>query len=168
MNNSDFQLSDLTFRFQINRADRDSIKDILDSTGFFYDYEIEVAVEIADEHLEKEAGGGYYFIAAIYQDKMIGFSCYGEIPCTKASYDLYWIGVHNDFRGKGIGIKILQETEKHIVLLSGKRVYIETSSTEKYAPTQNFYIKSGYILEARLKDYYNDGDDKLMYSKVIG
>ena len=140
----------------------------MDSTGFFYDYEIDVAVEIADEHLEKEGNSGYYFIAAIYQDKMIGFSCYGEIPCTKASYDLYWIGVHNDFRGKGIGIKILQETEKHIISLSGQRVYIETSSTEKYAPTQNFYIRSGYILEARLKDYYKDGDDKLMYSKVIG
>jgi len=168
MNNSDFQFSDLTFKFQINRTDRDNIKNILDSTGFFYDYEIDVAVEIADEHLEKEGNSGYYFIAAIYQDKMIGFSCYGEIPCTKASYDLYWIGVHNDFRGKGIGIKILQETEKHIISLSGQRVYIETSSTEKYAPTQNFYIRSGYILEARLKDYYKDGDDKLMYSKVIG
>ena len=168
MNSSGFQISAVSYKFSINKSDRDSIKDILGSTGFFYDYEIEVAVEIADEYLEKENGNGYYFMAAIYEGRMIGFTCYGEIPCTKASYDLYWIGVHNDFRGKGIGIGLLQETEKHIVALSGERVYIETSSTEKYAPTQGFYLRAGYTLEARLKDYYRDGDDKLMYAKVVG
>jgi len=167
INISDFQKSEVTYKFSINKSDRDCIKDILGSTGFFYDYEIEVAVEIADEYLEKEDHNGYYFIAAMYKGKMIGFSIYGLIPCTKDSYDLYWIGVHNDFRGRGIGIKILEETEKHITNLQGKRVYIETSSTEKYAPTQGFYFRAGYILEARLKDYYREGDDKLMYSKVL-
>ncbi|MDD3874990.1 MAG: GNAT family N-acetyltransferase [Bacteroidales bacterium] len=160
-------LTDVTLKFEINSDDRDCIFDILNSSGFFYSYEIDVAVEIADEYLNREDHNGYFFIAALQNGKMIGFTCYGEIPCTKGSYDLYWIAVHNDFRGKGIGFKLIEETEKHILSLSGKRIYIETSSTEKYAPTQGFYLRTGYFLEARLKDYYKDGDDKLMYSKVL-
>jgi len=160
-------IPEIKLKFFITQKDRDEIRNILDSTGFFYSYEVDVAVEIADEYLSREDHNDYCFIAATINDKLIGFTAYGEIPCTKASYDLYWIAVHNDYRGKGIGIKLLQETEKHIQSMQGKRVYIETSSTEKYAPTQGFYLRAGYILEARLKDYYKDGDDKLMYSKVL-
>ena len=164
---NDKRHSDITLKYFITDKERDEIRQILDSTGFFYDYEIDVAVEIADEYLSREDHNGYYFIGAYLNNKLIGFTTYGEIPCTKASYDLYWIAVHNDYRGKGLGLKLLQETEKHILGMQGKRVYIETSSTEKYAPTQGFYFRAGYILEARLRDYYKDGDDKLMYSKVL-
>lgn len=151
----------------INLHDVKQIRSILESSGFFYDYEIDVAVEIAEEYLNTPDHNGYHFIGLYDGDILSGFTTYGLIPCTKDSYDLYWIAVHEDYRSKGYGLKLLEATENHIHALGGKRVYIETSSTEKYAPTQGFYLKAGYILEARLKDYYRENDDKLMYSKVI-
>jgi hypothetical protein len=50
----------------------------------------------------------------------------------------------------------------------GRRIYIETSSQAKYAPTREFYRRCGYEPEAVLKDFYADGDDKLIYVKALG
>jgi len=158
----DYQLFNI-----IQNQDVKIIKEILMSTSYFYDYEIDVATDIATEYLEKDDHNGYYFQKLTHNGKMIAFTTYGEIPCTKGSFDLYWIAVHSDFRGKGLGLALLYETEKHIKTLSGRKIYIETSSTEKYMPTQKFYFKAGYILEAVLKDYYHINDNKLMYSKDI-
>jgi hypothetical protein len=49
-----------------------------------------------------------------------------------------------------------------------KILIAETSGLEHYAPTRAFYIKNNFILEASLKDFYTEGDDKLFYTKRIG
>jgi len=165
--NNSLNLSKISFKYELNESDIHTIKSILETTDFFYDYEINVAVEIAKEYIEKSISSGYNFVLVNYDNRIIGFSCYGEIPCTKNSYDLYWIALHNDMRSNGIGLLLLNETELQILKLSGRRVYIETSSKKKYISTQKFYLKAGYTLEARLKDFYNDNDDKLIYSKTL-
>ena len=98
---------------------------------------------------------------------MIGYACFGPIPGTKESYDLYWIAVENEVRGSGLGKEILGKAEQGISELGGKRIYVETSSREQYEPTQAFYSKCGYEMEAVLKDFYSPGDDKIIYVKVI-
>ena len=51
--------------------------------------------------------------------------------------------------------------------MGGQGVYIETSSQDKYLPTQNFYMKCNYELTARFKDFYAEGDDKLVFKKTL-
>ena len=46
-----------------------------------------------DERLEKGAASGYEFVIAEDDSSMVGYACFGEIPCTVGSYDLYWIVV---------------------------------------------------------------------------
>ena len=98
---------------------------------------------------------------------MIGYACFGPIPGTKQSYDLYWIAVENDVRGSGLGKEILGKAEQRISELGGKRIYVETSSREQYKPTQAFYSKCGYAKEAVLNDFYSPGDDKSIYVKAM-
>ncbi|MBE0655663.1 MAG: GNAT family N-acetyltransferase, partial [Bacteroidales bacterium] len=111
---------------------------------------------------------GYEFIFAEMDGKTVAYSCYGLIPCTLKSYDLYWIATHNDFQGMGIGRKVLEETEKAVKDLGGKTIYVETSSKEQYISTRTFYEKNDYILKARFEDFYDIGDDKCVYWKVVG
>jgi GNAT superfamily N-acetyltransferase len=87
---------------------------------------------------------------------------------SKTSFDLYWIATHNDFRGKGIGRKLLEETCRQARSLGCSIIIAETSGLEHYAPTRAFYDSNNFILEARLKDFYTFGDDKLFYTKRIG
>jgi len=86
---------------------------------------------------------------------------------TKASYDVYWIVVHPDFQGKGIGYALLSKAEEKIKTLDGKHFYIETSGRKLYEPTHAFYLKAGYSIAAVFKDFYADGDDKLVFYKKL-
>ena len=137
------------------------------STGFFYDHEVDVAVELIEERLHKGEKSGYFFVFAEVDGITAAYSCYGPISTTKSSHDLYWIVTHNDFRGKGIGKKLLDETYRHVRAMGGTQIYAETSGREHYAPTRQFYDSAGYTLESTLKDFYDKGDDKLTYVKRL-
>lgn len=158
----------LTFRTDVRNEDLENVKEILTSTGFFYDFEIDVALELVQEYLDKGKESGYYFLFAENNNrKTIGYACFGPIPCTKHSFDLYWIGVHQDSRGGGIGKKILSESENIIRELGGKKIFIETSSTQKYHPTRKFYLDTNYNEAALLTDFYAPGDSKHIYEKSL-
>jgi ribosomal protein S18 acetylase RimI-like enzyme len=143
------------------------IKEIVSSTGYFRDDEILIAVELVEEWLLKGKASGYEFLFAEVGGETIAYSCWGLIPCTLHSYDLYWIAAHKDFMNKGIGRALLRETENAIWKAGGTGIYVETSSKPQYIPTRAFYEKNGYILKARFEDYYDRGDDKIVYKKKV-
>jgi len=160
-------INKITFRTKVFEDDKENIREILHSSGFFYDFEIDVAIELAQEYLEYGPESDYYFLFADIDGRTVGYTCFGPIACTKHSFDLYWIGVHEDTRGSGLGKILMKESEKIIKDLGGKGVYIETSSREKYIPTQRFYDSCGCDLIAQIKDFYDEGDDKLIYKRSL-
>lgn len=157
----------LTFRTTPVTEDIQRIMDMVVSTNFFYDHEVEVAVELIAERLAKGESTGYHFVFAEVDGVTAAYSCYGHIEMTKSCFDLYWLVTHNDFRGKGIGKKLLTETYKEAKKMGCTIIIAETSGREHYAPTQAFYISAGYTLEATIHDYYDIGDDKLIYTKRL-
>jgi ribosomal protein S18 acetylase RimI-like enzyme len=159
---------ELTFRTNIQKDDIERVRRICESTRFFRDDETDVAVELVEEAFKDgQEKSGYYFVFAMKGEDTCGFVCFGPTPCTVGTFDLYWIVVDNEFRGNGIGLHLLEQTEKALHDMKGRKLYIETSSTEKYLPTRNFYLKAGYKEEARLKDFYLPGDDKVIYTRYL-
>lgn len=157
----------IKYRDTVTKKDIDNVKEIVSSTNFFHDYEIKVAVELVEETILKGSEEGYRFIFADYNNKPIGYCSYGLIPCTKSSYDLYWIAVHNDFRGKGIGKLLINKLEEEVKKLRGSAIFIETSSKEIYTPTRAFYLTTGYKTEVIIKDFYDLNDNKYIFSKRL-
>jgi ribosomal protein S18 acetylase RimI-like enzyme len=148
-------------------TDIESIVEIVRSTGFFTHDEIDIAAELVEERLNKGIESGYYFLFLEMDKKLTGYSCYGPVPGTLSSFDLYWIVVNNDSRGVGFGRLILEMSEKKIASMNGTKIYIETSSKEQYLPTRKFYEACGYKAEAQLRDFYAPGDDKMIYVKSV-
>ncbi len=161
--------ADVSFRDQARPADGAAVRRILESTGFFYEHETAVAVELVDERLAKGEASGYHFLFA--EDaggNVLGYTCFGPIACTVGSFDLFWIAVHNDCRGQGLGQRLLRETERRTAGMGGRRIYIETSGRDQYEPTRAFYRRCGYVQEAVLAEFYGPGDDKTIYVKALG
>lgn len=156
----------ITFR-DLNENDLKHIKDILTSTSFFTQDEIEIAEDVAKEALTDGKDSGYNFVLAEHENKPVGFACFGLIPGTKESFDFYWVAVHNDSRSKGIGKRLLAECENVIKAQGGKRIYIDTAGKPQYESTRLFYKKCGYIEQAILKDFFEKGDDKVIFMKVL-
>jgi GNAT superfamily N-acetyltransferase len=152
----------------IKSEDRKNIEEILRSSGFFYEFEIETALEIADETLEKgNERSGYYWLRATDEDGVIAFANYGKNAFSTHSWDLYWIAVHQNSRNKKLGTVMLKAIEDDVREQGGKILWIETSGRPLYASTEGFYRKNGYQLAASLKDFYGPGDPKQIYSKVL-
>jgi GNAT superfamily N-acetyltransferase len=158
----------LTFRTTPEKRDIQRVMEIVDSTKFFYDHEVEIAVELVTERLSHGESTGYYFVFAEVDGVTAAYSCFGPITMSRTSFDLYWIAAHNDFRGKGIGRKLLEETCNQARSMGCTIIIAETSGLERYSPTRAFYDNNNFVLEARLKDFYDEGDDKLFYTKRIG
>lgn len=154
---------ELEFRTQPKKEDIQNVKTIVESTGFFHDHEVDVAVELIEEKLRDGEKSHYQFLFAEIDGETVGYACYGLIACTKSSFDLYWLATNNHHRGKGIGKKILAEMYKLIKVQGGTAVYAETSEKEQYAPTRHFYENNSFIKEAVLKDFYDIGDSKAVY-----
>ena len=150
----------------INRDERKKIEEILRSTDFFYEYEIQCALEIADETLVKGMdSSGYYWLKVEDEDGLVAFANYGKNTFSTHSWDLYWIAVHKDSRHKKLGSALLREIEKDVVKRGCKILWIETSGRPLYEATEWFYKKNGYDLQASLKDFYGPGDPKQIYAK---
>ncbi len=159
--------SEISLRTTVRREDCEVVRDIVSSTGLFRADEIGIAVELVEERLRTGLASGYHFIFAEKGGATLGYSCYGPVPLTLASYDLYWIAVRKESQGSGIGKILLARSEAAIGELGGRRIYIETSSRAVYKGTRRFYDHCGYRAEAALKEFYSPGDDKLIYVKPL-
>lgn len=152
----------------IHQKDRAGIKALLQSTRFFNDEEVNVALELVDEKIKLGDKSSYQFLVALNDEEVpVGYSCYGKIPGTKSSFDLYWIAVNDAVRHQGIGHLLLEETGHQVKSQGGINLYAETSGRAQYKPTHQFYENENFILEAKLKDYFDSGDDKLLFTKFL-
>jgi ribosomal protein S18 acetylase RimI-like enzyme len=161
------EASQVTFRTNVNPEDIERIREIIVSSGFFYDFEVPVAVELVEEGAFEGDESGYFFILAEMAGKIVAYSCYGHIAGTDAGFDLYWIATHNDLRGTGVGKLLLEETHRKAKEMGARYIIAETSSLEKYLPTRLFYEKNGYSKDAFIADYYKPGDGKVIYVKRL-
>lgn len=157
----------VTWRYEVTPADIESVRDVTASTGYFHDYEIPVAVELVEERLAKGAASGYEFVLAEVEGRVIGYTSFGPIPCTKSSFDWYWLAVRPEFQGFGFGRELLRQVESRAKAMGGTRLYCETSGRPQYATTRAFYERMGFTLCELLDDYYDAGDGRATYVKPL-
>lgn len=154
---------------RIERRDREAIRALVAGTGAFKDFEVGVAMELVDAALSRPEQDDYHPYVLEEEDGTVAaYACFGKNAMTKATFDLYWIATRADRMGKGYGKAMIAFVEEEVRRRGGKLLVIETSSKESYGSTREFYLKVGCTLAARLPDYYDDGDDKLIYLKRVG
>jgi GNAT superfamily N-acetyltransferase len=152
----------------ISIHDRKGIEDILVSTGFFYDFEIEIALSLVDDTLSYGADECcYHWMKLVEDDHIVAFANYVKNSFSVHSWDLYWIAVHQDARNRKLGSVLLKAVEDDIRKLKGKILWLDTSGRSLYKPTEHFYKVNGYTLHASLPDFYAPGDPKQIYSKIL-
>lgn len=160
----------MRWRTSLSPRDAAAVGRLVADTGFFSDQERDVAIELVDEALARGKASGYRFIFAETADEprqLAGYVCFGPIPATASSYDLYWIVVAPGMQNRGIGARLMQRAEAAAAGQGATRMFVDTSGRAQYAPTRAFYESRGYTVEATLRDFYASGDDKVIYAKSI-
>src|SRR5512134_33626 len=150
-----------------NPGDPVAVEALVRATGVFSPAEVAVARELVEERVTRGPASGYEFLFVEDEQGLLGYACWGPIPCTEKSFDLYWIAVRPERQGGGVGKRILAAAEEEIARAGGARIYVETSTRAAYDPTRAFYERCGYARAATFDDFYALGDGKAVYLKVV-
>ncbi len=148
-------------------ADRPVITSFLKRISEFAPDELPVAEEVLDDSLDESHESGYFTIVALKNGRPVGYVTYGNTPLSKGNWEIYWVAVDPSEQGQGIGQELLLRTEKAIKERAGWQITLETSSTPLYEKTRRFYKKCGYTEIARIPDFYDRGDDLVIFYKKL-
>jgi ribosomal protein S18 acetylase RimI-like enzyme len=156
-------MAPLTVR-PVQQSDIARLKDIIDSNelfpsemldgmvaGYFHDQDscLWMTVDVSDE--QPVAAVAYCAPEPLTDDKV---------------WNLYLLAVAKNLQGQGIGTRLVQAVEE-AVNNKARILLVETSGTDAFARTREFYTKLGFVHEGTIRDYYDEGDDKIIFWKKM-
>jgi GNAT superfamily N-acetyltransferase len=147
--------------------DKAALMRILRATSEFLPAEVVVAEEVLDAYLADGHASGYHVMVAEAGSSVAGYVCYGPVPLTEGTWDIYWLAVAPKRQGQGIGSALLACAEEGALAANGRLALIETSSKREYEKTRQFHRSRGYDVVCRIADFYAPNDDKLVFQKRL-
>ncbi len=86
---------------------------------------------------------------------------------TSGTWNLYLIAVHPDRQGSGVGADLMAHIERLLAERGERVLLVETSGLPEFERTRQFYRKNRFTEEARIRDFYNAGEDKIIFRKSL-
>lgn len=150
----------------INLDDMQQIRESVTGSAVFTESEVHDVLNMVEHYVRFPEKDELETYAYTIGEKIAGFVSFG-LGLGNRTYELYWICVSPEYQGHGIGAKLLKFAENHIIGCGGRILFIETSTSDKYEKARAFYGRRGYEVSAIVRDYFDEGDDKLIYSKKL-
>lgn len=142
--------------------DQADIKLVVEDAGLF---PAEMLDEMIEPFFNDDKSLGHWLICEIDRVGVIGFSYTRPEELTEGTWNLLAIGFRTEYRGRGYGAQLIARVEQSLI---GARILIvETSGLDDFEVTRSFYETCGYTKEAVIRDYWADGDDKVIYRKSL-
>ncbi len=145
-------------------ADIPALKTVLDGTGLFPS---EMLPEMVAGFFSSDESRDVW-LTCFVQGEAIGFCYAAPEKLTDGAWNMLAIAVHPLSQGKGAGIAIVKHLEATL-RAHGQRILIaDTSGLAEFEKTRKFYRKNGYFEEARIRDFWAAGNDKVVFWKSLG
>lgn len=110
---------------------------------------------------------GHTCLVDEHDEQLVGVAYYQPKGPADRVWDLTMIAVAPELQGGGRGSALLDEVEDDLRNRGQRLLLVDTSGTGQYERTRDFYVKCGYTAEARVQDYWSDGDDLVVFVKRL-
>lgn len=147
----------------MHAGDLPAMRGLIDATGLFPG---EMLDGMAGPFLDGSAPGERWLVAED-RDGIIGIAYAAPERMTSGTWNLYLIAVHPDRQGQGHGAAILAHVERLLATAGERLLLVETSGLPGFEGTRVFYRQCGYGEEARIRDFYQAGEDKVVFRKPL-
>ncbi|MEO0758644.1 MAG: N-acetyltransferase [Cyanobacteria bacterium J06648_16] len=98
----------------------------------------------------------------------VGIAYVAPERMTDGTWNLYLIAVHPDHQKQGRGAALLHHVEDKLKAQGERVLLVETAGDKSFEYVWAFYEKSGFTQEARIREFYAAGVDKIIYRKTLG
>jgi ribosomal protein S18 acetylase RimI-like enzyme len=144
-------------------GDLADLQQVLDSTELFPS---EMLPQMVGNFLSGDDGSNLWLTCEI-DGKAVGF-CYA-VPekLTDRAWNMLALAVLPLLQGKGHGGALVAQLETTLRGRGQRIVIADTSGVDAFAQTREFYRKNGYAEEARIRDFWAEGDDKIVFWKSL-
>ena len=139
-----------------------ALQTVVDETGLFPS---EMLPEMLAPSLAGETEA--FWLTCHLEGEAVGL-CY-TVPeeLADGTWNMLALAVRPDLQGKRLGQALVQAAEVHLKEKGQRILIVDTSGTDDFALTRTFYAQNGYDEEARVRDFWADGDDKVVFRKAL-
>jgi len=147
-------------------ADQPALERLAVESGLFQPSEMGAFSDMMRAYFAGETEGDFWIVGD--QDGAVLSAGYcGPEAFADRVFNLFFIAVEPRLQGSGHGSALLQAVEEKARDAGARILIIETSGLGSFALTRRFYRQHSYDEEARIRDYYGPGDDKVVFWKKL-
>ena len=147
----------------LTAADLPALKAVIDATGLFPS---DMLDDMTAAHLRGDDNGETWLTMDDGAPMALAY-CAPE-RMTAGTWNLLLIAVHPDRQEQGHGAALLRHVETELSARGERLLLVETSGLPEFERTREFYRKNGYEEEARIREFYAAGEDKIVFRKRVG
>lgn len=136
-------------------SDIEGIKKVINSISEFSKREKNTFCDDAEAYFDYPNECIFYICKE--DNNIIGFAV-AEKDLPVGVWNINLLCVNPTYRRKGIASNLLNE----ILSRKARLFVIETESSENYSKALQLYLKEGFKEEARIKDFWSKGSDKII------
>jgi len=136
--------------------------------------EIAEATDLFPSDMLDDMISGYFdgslrdiWFVSLLDDRPVSFGFCEPERMTEGTWNLLALAVTPDNQSTGIGAAMMRYIEACLQKIGARVLIVETMGTPEYARTRAFYARNGYVEEARIRDFYEAGGDKVVFWKRL-
>ena len=146
----------------VTSEDLPALKVVIDANDLFPS---DMLDEMISNYLSNEDSNDYWFT---YDDgKPVAIAYCAPEKMTQGTWNLYLIAIHPDRQRSGLGSSMLHHIEQKLAKVGERMLLVETSGLQSFKRTREFYRNCGYSQEAKIREFYQAGEDKIVFRKLL-
>jgi ribosomal protein S18 acetylase RimI-like enzyme len=126
-----------------------------------------IVQQMMADYFATKADSGHACLVDEHDGQLIAVAYYEPLTATDRTWELTMIGVDRGHHRHGVGTRMLRAVEDDLRDRGQRLLLIETSATPAFDRARAFYLSRGYDEEARVRDYYENGDDMVLFRKAL-
>lgn len=151
----------------VTRPDTADVVALTVSSELFTPEESSVVEAMLQEYFAGRNAESHTCVVDEVDGELLAVAYYEPVTATDRTWELTMIGVRQDLHRQGRGAELLQHVEDDLRSRDQRLLVIETSALPAFARARAFYLARGYDEEARVRDYFEAGDDMVMFRKAL-
>ena len=108
-----------------------------------------------------------FWLTCHHDGQAVGLCYTAPEKLADRTWNMLALAVLPGLQGNGLGAALVRAAEQHLKERGQRLLIVDTSGTEDFTLTRKFYAKNGYVAEARIRDFWADGDDKVTFRKAL-